>query len=65
MFDKLKSLFNTGYKPYNMVICANKLHKKICNCSCHTTKNMSHMTACCHIEKCPDCKKELRIKNSE
>lgn len=65
MLKKIKELFQANensYKPYNMIICANELHKKICNCECHTTKGMLHMVACCHEEKCPDCKKNLNIK---
>lgn len=63
MFNKLKSLFNTGYKPYNMVICADPLHKKVCNCSCHTHPSIVHIKACCGVQKCPTCKVELNIKS--
>lgn len=65
MIEKIKEIFRTtndNYKPYNMIICANELHKKICHCSCHTTPNMVHIRSCCFKKTCPDCKKELNVR---
>lgn len=67
MFEKIKDFLsnsnsNNGYKPFNMILCKNELHERICKCSCHTSPGMLHIVACCHIEKCPDCKKNINIK---
>lgn len=64
MFKKIKKFINNNivYKPYNMIICKNDLHKGMCDCECHTYNGMLHIIDCCHQEKCPDCKKELNIK---
>lgn len=64
MFEKIKKLLknsNVGYKSYNMIICKNELHKRICKCSCHTNKGMQHITACCQYKVCPDCNKKLNV----
>lgn len=64
MIEKIREIFkinNNSYRPYNMVICANKLHKRICHCSSQKDCEKN----CCHIETCPDCKKQLKIKNAK
>ena len=65
MFEKIKKLLKPNedsYRPYNIIICKNDLHKNICDCDCHTTKGMLHIVDCCHEEKCKDCGKKLNVK---
>lgn len=61
MIKKIFKISQSEFKPYNMIICNNQLHKYICNCECHENKGMLHIIDCCHQEVCPDCKKTLNI----
>lgn len=66
MFEVLKKILNSkneDYKPYNMIICKNELHKHLCDCACHKNTNMLHCAPCCSTKKCPDCQKTLNVVN--